>query len=152
MQARGNLQTVGLSARGDRIKAGRAHGVRSPLLLAANHGARSPTISLTNSPGSARLSQWHVGFVLMHLAAMPARRGGAKLTGFIGCALPRQTTLHGCRRQRYRVLFSFSLLFKSTLENSTSFTTFLSASSIFSSFVCAVSLILEEEGLRHEPR
>jgi hypothetical protein len=113
VQAKGNLQTVGLSARGDRIKAGRAHGVRSPLLLAANHGARSPTISLTNSPGSARLSQWHVGFVLMHIAAMPARRGGAKLTGLIGCALPRQTTLHGCRRQRYRVLFSFSLLFKS---------------------------------------
>jgi hypothetical protein len=37
-------------------------------------------------------------------------------------------------------------------RNSTSFTTFLSASSIFSRFVGAVSLILEEEGLRHQPR
>jgi hypothetical protein len=152
VQAKGNLQTVGLSARGDRIKAGRAHGVRSPLLLAANHGARSPTISLTNSPGSARLSQWHVGFVLMHIAAMPARRGGAKLTGLIGCALPRQTTLHGCRRQRYRVLSLCRCCSNPTLENSTSFTTFLSASSIFSRFVVAVRLVLEEEGLRHQPR
>jgi hypothetical protein len=74
------------------------------------------------------------------------------VTGLIGCALPRQRPFEARRRHVQRVLFSFPLPSNLTLQNSTSFTTFLSTSSVFSKSVGAVSLILEEEGLLLQPR
>ena len=78
-----------------------------PPLLAANHGARSPSVSLTTTKYTrvCRLQPMAGQIDLHAYCRMPARRGGAKLTSFIGHLCSPPTTTRGSQAPKVPAAF-----------------------------------------------